>query len=92
MEENLTDLRHGTAIVKCPPYMPGELLRRFERSQCCKCYEASGLKRQTRASPHATPCMLVNEVLEGLPEGGRIVHGLIDKLISHYGFSDIDPA
>jgi hypothetical protein len=36
--------------------------------------------------------MLVNEVLEGLPEGGRIVHGLIDKLISHYVFSDIDPA
>jgi hypothetical protein len=36
--------------------------------------------------------MLVNEVLEGLPEGGRIVHGLIDKLIPHYGFSDIDPA
>jgi hypothetical protein len=36
--------------------------------------------------------MVVNKVLEGLPEGGRIVHGLIDKIITHYGFSYIDPA
>jgi hypothetical protein len=36
--------------------------------------------------------MVINEVLEGLPEGGLIVHGLIDKLIPHYGSSDIDPA